>query len=283
MNRRGRAALALLAALVAAGCGGEERRGGRGGGPTTKAGASTPTAAAADHAAAPALDPAAAAPSAHLFDRVAVLGASVSAGLAAPPVATSIKAGLPADAAVLDVASVLFFQDPFANGRAQVDAALAHRPTVVVALDFLFWFAYADASPAERRARLDAGLALLAPLPGTLLVGDLPDMRNANPRVLGPAAVPSPDELAALDDQIRRWAAARPHTLVLPLAAWTAPLVTGADIELAPGEQVPARDLMFFDGLHANALGTWHLLDLVDHTLERELAVPADALRLVRP
>ena len=89
-----------------------------------------------------------ASPSARLFDRVAVLGASVSAGLAAPPVAASIKAGLPADAAVLDVASVLFFQDPFANGRAQVDAALAHRPTVVVALDFLFWFAYADASPA---------------------------------------------------------------------------------------------------------------------------------------
>ena len=134
--------------------------------------------------------------------RGAGLGASVSAGLAAPPVAASIKAGLPADAAVLDVASVLFFQDPFANGRAQVDAALAHRPTVVVALDFLFWFAYADASPAERRARLDAGLALLAPLPGTLLVGDLPDMRNANPRVLGPAAVPSPDELAALEARL---------------------------------------------------------------------------------
>jgi hypothetical protein len=222
-------------------------------------------------------------PSAELLDRVAVIGASVSAGLAAPPIAASLRAGLPATADVLDAASVFFFQDPFANGEAQVAAAAAHRPTLTLAVDFLFWFAYASTSPDGRRQRLEGGLALLAALPGTVVVGDLPDMRNANESILGPAAVPSPTELTALNAQIRAWAAARPHTVVLPLAAWTAPLVTGEDIELAPGERVPARDLMFFDGLHANALGTWHLLGQLDRALERDLAIPADALRLARP
>jgi hypothetical protein len=220
---------------------------------------------------------------AHLLDRVAVVGASLSAGLAAPPIATTLRAGLRADTAVLDVSSITFFQAPLANGRAQVDAAIAHRPSLTLALDFLFWFAYASASPDQRRASLAEGLALLAPLPGTLVLGDLPDMRNASARILDPSAVPSPAELAAMNAQIRAWAAARPHTLVLPFAEWTAPLVTGADVELAPGERVPARDLMFLDGLHPNALGAWHLLDLVDRALEHDLAVPAAALRLPRP
>ena len=86
-----------------------------------------------------------------------------------------------------------------------------------------------------------------------------------------------------MNARIRAWAAARPRTVVLPLAAWTRPLVTGAEIELAPGERVPASQLMFLDGLHANLLGTWHLLDEIDHALERDLGVPAAALRLARP
>jgi hypothetical protein len=220
---------------------------------------------------------------AHLLDRVAVIGASVSAGFASPSLATSLRAGLPATADVLDAASVAFFRDPFANGRAAVDAARAHRPTLTLALDFLFWFAYVDAPADARLQRLDDGLALLATIPGSLAVGDLPDMRNANPRMLGPAAVPPAAELATMNARIHAWASARPATLVLPMAAWTAPLVTGAEIELAPGERVPAAELMFLDGLHPNGLGAWHLLRLVDETLERERAVPAATLRPVRP
>ena len=271
MSRALIAAIAIGAAV--SGCaGGNDRRASHAGAATATPAPRAPLALAAVEA-----------PGAHLLDRVVVLGASVSAGLAARPIASSLSAGLAPDAAVLDAASVMFFQDPFGNGRAAVDLAIGHRPTLVLALDFLFWFAYANASDDDRRARFDAGLALLADLPGTLVVGDLPDMRGANPRILGPAAVPSPDQLRALNERLRRWARARPHTLVLPMAIWTEPLVTGAPIELAPGERVAARDLMFFDGLHANSLGTWHLLMLVDAALERDLGVPVDALRLTRP
>ncbi len=134
MSRRARAsrtwpAVVAAIALATAACAGDDRR---------PAAAARPLAAAAATAPTAGPSPTSPPPAPGLLDRIAVLGASVSAGLAAQPVATSLRAGLPADAAVLDQASVLFFQDPFVNGRAQVDAALAHRPTLVLALDFLF-------------------------------------------------------------------------------------------------------------------------------------------------
>jgi hypothetical protein len=46
---------------------------------------------------------------------------------------------------------------------------------------------------------------------------------------------------------------------------------------------VPARDLVFIDGLHANDLGLWYLLDRLDHLLTAELGVAPDALVFVRP
>jgi hypothetical protein len=268
---RARAAACALIVAACTGCGGEERRALRTLAPPAEPdGAPAPAAADAQRGA-------------HLLDRIAIVGASLSAGVAAPSIATSLRADLPADADVLDAASVTFFQDPFASGAAAVAAARAHRPTLTVALDFLFWFAYADLPADARRDRLEHGLALLASLPGTLVVGDLPDMRDARPRILGPAAVPSPAELAAMNERIRGWAAARPRAVVLPMAAWTRPLVTGEAIELASGERVAAGDLMFFDRLHPNALGAWHLLDLADRALEAELAIPAAALQLARP
>ncbi len=273
MNVAGR--LALIATLaLAIGCG--QR-------PSAPAGTASEVPATAPPATPP--PPTAAPPTAPpaVLSRIAVLGASVSGGFAAPPIATTLRAGLPPSAEVLDQASVMFFRDPPGNGAAAVEAAIAHRATLTIAVDFLFWFAYLDADAATRQRGLEQGLALLDRLPGTLAVGDLPDMRGAHPRMLTPASVPPADQLDALNQRIRQWAAARPATLVVPLAAWTKPLLTGAAIELSPGETVTARDLMFLDGLHANALGTWYLLDQLDRLLERELAVPADALRPPRP
>ena len=231
--------------------------------------------------AAPAVIAASAPPPAVTVDRVAVVGASVSAGFTSPRVAAAITAA--GGAVVADAADLWMFQDPDGTGAAQVAAAAAATPSVVVAIDFLFWFAYQPGDAAGRMASLERGLALLDRIVAPLAVGDLADMRGADPRMLGPAAVPAPDELVALNARVWAWAAARPRTIVLPLAAWTAPLLADGEVELAPGERVPAATLLFLDHLHPNPLGLWYLLTRVDAALEAELAVAPGALVFARP
>jgi hypothetical protein len=174
----------------------------------------------------PAVAPLAVAPPPVTAAHVAVVGASVSAGFASPRLAAAFAAA--GAGAVTDAADLAMFVDPLARGRAQVAQVTAAAPTLVVALDFLFWFAYQVDQPAGRLASLERGLALLAPITAPLAVGELPDMRTAHPRLISPAAVPSPAELAAMNARLRAWAAARPDTVVIPLHAWIAPLAPGA-------------------------------------------------------
>lgn len=184
--------------------------------------------------------------------RIAVMGASVSAGFMAPRLAVALDHHLAAPHQMIDVADQLMFQAPERIGRAQVDRALAAAPTHVVAADFLFWYVY---GPVRSPARLDVGLAELDRVGATpLFVGDIPDMRRAATWMLPTSIVPSPDELAAANARIAAWAHGRPTVHVLPLAAWTAPLLTEGTIEV-DGARVPARSLMALDGLHPNAKG----------------------------
>lgn len=213
-----------------------------------------------------------------VLTRIAVVGASVSAGFTAPRIAEAMRAAGTSE--VIDAADLWMFRDPDGNGAAQIATAAAAKPSLVVALDFLFWFAY---QPSDRAASLERGLTLLATLDGPLAVGDLADMRGADPRMLPPTSVPPADELAAMNARIAAWAAARPGTVVLPLAAWTAPLLAGAEVELAPGERIAASSLLFLDGLHPNPLGLWYLLGQLDGALERGFGIDAQALVFARP
>ena len=77
----------------------------------------------------------------------------------------------------------------------------------------------------------------------------------------------------------------RDRVLLVPLAEWTAPLRDGDDVDDRPAARRCRRaDLMALDGLHANALGTWYVLDKLDHYIEAKLpGTPKDALVFARP
>ena len=267
-----RTAWSAALALALAACSSEARR--------------APTAAPAPAAIADARAPAAiadAAPRSAVLARPFVVGASVSAGFAAPRIADALKAALPG-ATVGDAASVMFFRDADRVGRRQIDAALAARPTVVVALDFLFWYAY-QGGRAEDEASLERGLAELdrvvaAGVP--VIVGDVPDMHGASPLMLPRSRIPPPDALAAMNARIAAWASSRELVVLAPMAAWAAPLRGHGQVALAPGEApVPADSLMAPDGLHPNALGLWYLLDHVNQVLAARF--PGAAFHVARP
>jgi len=221
------------------------------------------------------------------IDRIAVVGASVSAGFGGTPFADAFTAaGAPA---VDAIASAMFFQDPIANARLQIDRALAFRATTIVALDFLFWEIYGSPDPTWRERALTSALAELARARDAgafIVLGNVPRVVTAAEWMLPAQNIPSEEALATVNARVAAWAAAdATRTLLVPFAAWTAPLALEQDVTLPDtDERVPARSLVALDGLHANPFGTWYLLALLDRFIEQRLpGTRPDALVFRRP
>jgi hypothetical protein len=217
--------------------------------------------------------------------RIAIVGASVSAGFGGAPFGEVFQAA--AKGSVVESAANLFlFRDPIAGSKEQIDKALAFRATTVIAIDFLFWNLYGSPDPAWREQALAKGLAELerARASGAwIVVGDIPHVVTAAEWMLPRAQIPDVQTLATANAQIEAWAK-RERVVFVPFAAWAAPLAANEQVEIAPGEKVAARSLVGPDGLHANALGVWFLLDKLDHYLEAKLrGTPKHALVFVRP
>ena len=171
-----------------------------------------------------------------LFGRVALLGASATAGFNvnvdvevdgmhyAMPVDLGdvLRCASPEGASpASEAASFLFFTNPGPMGSMFAQRTLEAKPTLVIAVDYLFWFGYGlvegDELPA-RLALLDQGLANLDRLPSPIIVGDFPDMSEAVGQMLVKQQVPSPEALRALNDRLRAWVAERPRVRIFGLA-----------------------------------------------------------------
>ncbi len=179
-----------------------------------------------------------------LYNRVHIIGASASAGFGLrPPLPqghpgrmqplslTRIAQAAAAGGVVTGDATSLFFVSPITTGKHQVEAVLGakDKPTLVMGVDYLFWFTYgaADAErqpikqEAQRLAMLEVGLAnldLLVKAGIPVVVGDLPNMSQAVGKMLSPAQMPKQETLDAANKRIRAWAAERSLTTVVPLA-----------------------------------------------------------------
>jgi hypothetical protein len=221
--------------------------------------------------------PAAAAPAAPT-PLLYIVGASVSGGFRDGPMTDgdpdnetfALTRLLKAWAATADVRVknqsetmlIQMFTKPAEIGEKQIDAAKKAQATLVVGIDFLFWFAYgriAGDEVKDRAAKLETGLAMLASLPATtaIVVGDLPDMRGAAPRMLSPSWIPAPEMLKTLNARIAEFAKAHANVHVFPLAD-TVKAMRGDGVELALAAGTlragPAA-LLQGDKLHVNRLG----------------------------
>lgn len=228
-------------------------------------------------------------------ERVAVVGASATAGFNAyfwrlvddRPVRDSITLAKLLRAAsddrlvVIDLGTAQFFTNPAGIGEMTIDRALRAKPDLVVGVDFLFWFCYGWVGPEagrmrtddERLAMLDAGLALLdrvveKGLP--LVVGDIPDMSAASGGVLQPVAVPTEELRLEANRRIRRWVDERPSVELFSLdglqrlLASEEPIVV-EDVELSPDER---GRLLQSDRLHPTVGGLVVIVSRLADTLE---------------
>ena len=70
------------------------------------------------------------------LDRIAIVGASVSAGFGGAPFGDAFAAAAPRSA-IESEANVMLFRDPVGDTKKQVDRAIAFRPSTIIALDLL--------------------------------------------------------------------------------------------------------------------------------------------------
>ncbi|MCP3902615.1 MAG: hypothetical protein GY715_03180 [Planctomycetes bacterium] len=228
-----------------------------------------------------------------LLDRVAVVGASASSGFGArvdlqrgatvtrskADFATVLDALLtPEHERVTGHASMLFFRNPTKAGPSLLGKALQTEPTLVVGVDFLFWFGYGHGSrshpvrsESQRLEFLEVGLTLLEEVRCPLIVGDFPDMSPAIGLMLSRSQVPNTETLDALNERLRSWAASRPNVVVLPLADLLERMRSDHAFTVG-GHRWPegsATKLMQRDQLHPTALGLIALAQSVGDELAR--------------
>ncbi|HEX6884445.1 MAG TPA: hypothetical protein VF530_13790 [Planctomycetota bacterium] len=222
--------------------------------------------------------------------RPVVIGASFAAGFG---VGRTFGAALAASCAgeerdePVDLGDALFFLSPLATGKRQVAAALEEEPTLVVALDFLFWFGYgaldAEGGPIEaeeeRLALLETGLALLEELECPLVVGDFPDMSAAVGGMLMPSQMPERATLERLTARVRAWGAGRADTLVIPLAELVRALGSKDEVRIGRHVYPAGTRLLQADRLHPTLEGLIAMAQLVCAELVRAELAPEEAFR----
>ena len=233
--------------------------------------------------------------------KVAIVGASLSAGFLDGPLTggsrdnhttalqSVVRSWLGDGGKVQRFAELMMFTDPIRLGEKQMQRAHKDGADLLLALDFLFWYGYGDVPVAlgqdetkARLARFELGLAHLAEWQGPVLVGDLPDMHGASARMLSPGQIPSLAILDALDARLAAFAKEHTNVHVLPLRAMVAEMKQkGVAMPLAAGEvKVPAGGMLQGDGLHPNRIGmAWLGYQLQDHARaalpkERAAALP---------
>ena len=214
------------------------------------------------------------------LSRVAIIGASVSEGFQAEQGwQAAFTASIAREFKCVDNgATSLFFMDPNQHGATQVDAALAAKPTLVLAVDFLFWYGYgtrdADGgrikSEEARVALLEKGLALLDKFECPVVVGDFPDMSVSVGKMLQSKQMPATETLVKLNARFAEWAKGKPNVIALPLAQWMNDLHAHKTLELAGHKYEPevTAKWMQDDQLHPTAAGLAALAALVDTHLE---------------
>lgn len=256
---------------------------------------------------APGSEPERAAAPAAVLSRVAVIGASATCGFGAEididgpfgrttamvDFATVLDAMLPEQCTVNGHCSVFFFNEPLNVGPQIVEDALAGEPTLIVGIDYLFWYGYGSrdvngqrlTDESARLALLEQGLKQLERFECPVVVGDYPNMKDAVGRMLGAAQLPQPQTLAALNERVREWARGRPNVVVVPLSELVDAMQRGDEVRI--GEAVwTAEDVAAViqgDQLHPTLDGMVLMMQhAVQAIVTSDLGVDAELFELDR-
>jgi hypothetical protein len=225
-------------------------------------------------------------------NRIVMIGASVTHGFTASELfggtntarydlARYLDAALQVPhSSISNLGNSFFFMLADSSGEQQIKQALEAKPTLVVGIDFLFWFCYGKGfDEAGRLQHFEKGLELLEAIPCPLVIGDLPDASAAVNGMLSADEMPSAETLAAANRRLKEWVAKRPRVLVVPLSKFMTTVM--ADQPLAThGFVLPdgqTRALIQDDKLHPTARGCATLALTILDALQSSQSALADS------
>jgi hypothetical protein len=225
------------------------------------------------------------------WGRIVVVGASVSAGFTVSeplggPNTPQFHLSRYLDVAlavphepVQNLASSIFFMQPRLYGQPQIQQALKAAPTLIVGIDYLFWFCYGAGYTDQQRLELfEYGLKTLEPVTCPLVVGDIPDASAAIGGMLSAEQVPSRAVMAAANKRLKSWAATRPNVVVVPVSAFMRAVMANRPLTVH-GRTLPkgkTASLLQDDKLHPSQAGCAFLaLTILDALESAQLSHPA--------
>jgi hypothetical protein len=229
------------------------------------------------------------------LERIAVVGASMSAGFGTGPsplaggitIADIAQYSIVGEHAVpRNLASVLAYLGPASYMERAVESLSQDPPSAIVALDYLFWSVYGDKPDAARQKELEAALTGLEKFSCPILVGDLPDVTiaaAAPARAITPAMIPTAAARNAANTRLREWARERKNVTVIPLADLMKNVASGSPIQVRGNvwKESEARNLLQADLLHPTVEGlvvVW--IAAVDEWLKSESGLAESAFEL---
>jgi len=160
---------------------------------------------------------------------------------------------------ILNLGSNWMFVAPDSKGDYQVKKAREANPTVVFAVDFLFWYLYGNerSRTAEDRGltRLEffeKGLAKLATLECPVVVGNIPDAEKSVGLILAPGQYPGAENIATANRRLDRWLKEHPKMVKVDLAGFHRLAIND--------EEIKVGDLLMPAGRTREACMQWDLL-----------------------
>ena len=177
-----------------------------------------------------------------------------------------------AEVTYLDLSSHLFFSRPREFARSAIDRTLAWKPDLVLAVDFLFWFAYGYRPEGRRLDSLRVGLALLDELAATgvpMVIGELPDLEGIRSFVITEGQIPEGATIREANRIINDWASGRDNVGVVPIAGLSEELRQSGELVVGNYEwnrEGTTQDLIAADKLHPTFDGLVCLVQAMEVT-----------------
>ena len=210
--------------------------------------------------------------------RIAFIGASVSDGFGngLPPATLAKKALKGRGFTILRYSNSLFFMKPLKIGSLLMQRSLRAKPTLLIGIDYLFWFGYGWLKEGARMKRLEKGLALMDQFKGKILVGNLPDMHGADPKMLAQGQIPSLSTLKKINARIAQWAKKRDRVKLFDLSSYVHRMKEKGILVGGTGKEdkgkshfLKPKELMSRDRLHPSKKGVHVLLHFVLESLRK--------------